>query len=572
MAKVSQKPAVASDSLKPLSDTARKILDAVMREYNVSVQAGSPTIPRNEKVGRLIGVPGDARQLGVLFMDPKNECNILLCKALNDAAGDVVGGARRMWRTLEKAETVGEMDATEKKHLRSLWRGFGTPSEGVHSRQIQRAVNTALGEDDACPLSFATRLYRLGVFEREIEALNSNTPTPITLPQLRERLIAHEEQQTVRDGETVRPRGRPPSEISSHDLEKAASSTMKLLEVALPKFKDANVAMLASWLLTGAETTSHMTDWNKKPNRRGVYDKIRDALGGDLSQATTTILTDEYQGLMNHYLHKGAKTPLGALLMLLDEFGKLTDEQRLIIQLRMNRPLQLKRILEHYDPEASTPSYADVVFLSTGQTKAVLNDCEGKLAAAIDGGMTPQQLSSAFGVGARFAETLINRFSEGKERRGGDCGSDVNLFNITFIRTRRDPLQRRLDALTVSGLGERLGRETQILRGILPGKRTRSGRFTLGRLLKPLDEDTRTLIAACASDDYQKIGGLSDNVIADARRVLEEAPETTDAARSITIRMRGRSPQTRYVGDKNMQTVADIAEHARAEAAYWLPV
>jgi hypothetical protein len=475
-----------------------------------------------------------------------------------------------MWRGLEEAETVDEMNPPLRGRLRTLWSGFGTSSEEVYSTRIQLAVNNAL-QTDVCPLSFAARLYRLGVFERQDNVLSSNIPTPLTLPQLEERLVAREEQQTLREGESVRPRGRRLTEMSSHDLEKASSDTMSLIEAMLPKFKDADIAMLVSWLLTGVETNTHMTDWSKKPNREEVAIELLNASGGDPSKINTVKLVDDYQGLMYHYYHKGAKTPREALIMLLDEFRMLTDEQRLMIRLRQNRPLQLKRILQHYDPQASTPSYAEVVFLTTGQTTAILRECERKVAAAIDGGATPQEFSQEFGVSARFAETLINRYDGMQNRRGGDRGNDASLFNITHRRTRRESLRPRLDALTAPDLSEILHEETKILSGILPKKKGPSGRVELGRLLQPLAGDTQALTAACASADYEKIGGLSDAVIADARRILEEAPETTDDARAVTIHIYGRSPQKRFLSDKNMRNIAELAEHARTEAGYWQP-
>ena len=567
MAKVTVKSNVAHDVNAPLSPLASRLLDVIMGGCEVSAQTGVLAIPRNEEISTALGIPGTAKQLGLTFMKPKDECRILLCNALEETSGDTMMYARQMWRKLEKASTPEEMNTRAKIHLRLSWGEFGTSREEVRTRRIQRAVNAALGEQNACPLSFATRLYRLGIFERQDRVLSSTIPTPLTLPQIGSKLTENEKSHTLSDGVALVSRGRPLSELSSQDLERSSSPTMKLLESMLPEFNGSNIAKLVSWLLTGVETSTHMTDWGVKSNRRIVANELLDAVDGDGGEVNTGKLVDDYQGLMNYYLHMGARSPRQALVNLMDEFSMLSDEQRLKIQLRQNRPLQLKRILQHYDPQASTPLYAQTIFLSTSQTTAILKECEGKIARAIDGGETPQELSLAFGISAGFSESLIERFTGGRGRRGDS--SSVSLFNITSSWTRGEPLGQNSEALTLGDLGETLGWETRIMRGILPGKRNPSGKALLGRMLAPLNDNTSNLSAACISGHYNIIGGLSEAVVRDARRVIDEAPNPTDEGRSISIRLQSGRTQKRFVSDRQLETITGIAEHAGAEAKYW---
>lgn len=568
MAKVTVKSNAPHDVNAHLSPLASRVLGVIMRGCEASAQTGVLAIPRNEEISTALEIPGTVKDLGLTFMKPKDECRILLCKTLEETSGDAMLDARQMWRKLEKASTPEEMDAQAKIHIKLTWGEFGTGSEEVRTRRIQRAVNAALGEQNACPISFATRLYRLGIFERQDLVLSSNNPTPLTLPQIEAKLTEHEKNHTLSDGVALVSRGRSLSELSSRDLERSSSSTMKLLESMLPEFNDSNIAKLVSWLLTGVETSTHMTDWRKKSNRRIVANELLDAAEGDAGKVNTVKLVDDHQGLMNYYLQRGAQSPREALISLLDEFGMLSDEQRLKIQLRQNRPLQLKRILQHYDPKASTPSYAPIIFVSTSHATAILRECEEKIAQAIDGGATPQELSLAFGISAGFSESLIKRFSGGRERRGE--GSSVSLFNITNSWTRGEPLGQNLFALTLGDLGETLGWETRILRGILPGKRNPSGRVSLGRMLAPLNDDASNLSAACISRHYDVISGLSEAVVRDARRIIDEVSNPTDEGRSISIRLQSGRTQKRFAGDRQLEAIAGIAEHAGAEAKYWM--
>lgn len=568
MAKVTVKSNVRHDVNPPLSPLASRVLGVIMKGCEASGQTSVLAIPRNEEISTALEIPGTVKDIGSIFMKPKDECRILLCKTLEETSGDAMLDARQMWRRLEKASTPAEMDYQAKIHLRLTWGEFGTGSEEVHTRRIQRAVNAALGEQNACPISFATRLYRLGIFERQDMVLSSNNPTPLTLPQIGSKLTEHENTHAMDDGGTLVTRGRQLSELSSRDLERSSSSTMKLLESMLPEFNVSNIAKLISWLLTGVETSTHMTDWRKKSNRRIVANELLDAAEGDAGEVNTVKLVDDHQGLMNYYLHRGAQSPREALISLLDEFGMLSDEQRLKIQLRQNRPLQLKRILQHYDPQASTPSYAQIIFVSTNHATAILRECEEKIAQAIDGGATPQELSLAFGISAGFSESIIKRFRGGRERR--EEGGSVSLFNISNSWTRGEPLGQNLFALTLGDLGETLSWETRIMRGILTGKRNPSGRVSLGRMIAPLNNDASDLSTACISGHYGVIGGLSEAVVRDTHRIIDEVPGTTDEGRSISIRLQSGRTQKRFVGDRQLEAIAGVAEHAGAEAKYWM--
>jgi hypothetical protein len=539
---------------------------AVLLEDILKAYSGTGIIPDNPALAAMYPDPSiSPRTLNKNLKILKRQIYTRLIRLLAEVKAEQSSERRGIWEELD--DTHAELDSPEvierRRVLRKALEKMGEDSHADRVLGLQRKINDAFFSGrDVCPLTFSERLIRLDAYGDADQVLHPQVPTPQTLEEVSEQLMAYSVAR-------YKPHPRMIADMSTDDLRRGAHQFDNLLAKKLRHLTPQRRGHLGISVLTGEQPRNKRRDWQSKDERRQAIEQLISAAGGDPTEVTSSLMGDTYgPNLAFYYMRQqGARSYQEATLLALKEFDMLSklpkgpkdkesqaQAQERKIMTRRNTPLLRKLFLQHYDPGRTVRDYGDYLFLGQTGLYYLLNGLRYELTRAFDDDHSIRQIADSLGVGARGIANL--RLDEAQRDENG---------LICMIRTRDKPLQaditEREDMLSLEDLGGRLRRRLNDIRAIDPGNTKAAGSVQRPELVEQIDQTATALLGACDRRDWEAIRSQSGE--------LTQSLGKLNGSGEITISVsKGERPIQRRTINKALRDMALLAQYMKAEAAF----